>query len=108
MNIEHDEDKNSREKHFVEKEIKCWFFFSSSNYFLQPEIKNFVARSVSVYKTNSVAMGYSVLHLRFLRARAGWANNLYHLTNSNKEKTRQKYIREGLRPDQKSVSKKGT
>ena len=39
MNIEHDEDKNSREKYFVEKEIKCWFFFSSSNYFLQPEIK---------------------------------------------------------------------
>ena len=23
MNIEHDEDKNSREKYFVEKEIKC-------------------------------------------------------------------------------------
>ena len=108
MNIEHDEDKNSREKYFVEKEIKCWFLFSSSNYFLQPEIKNFVARSVSVYKTNSVAMGYSVLHLRFLRARAGWADNLYHLTNSNKEKTRQKYIREGLSPDQKSVSKIGT
>ena len=67
MNIEHDEDENSRGKYFVEKERKCWFFFSSSNYFLQPEIKNFVARIVSVYKTNSVAMGYSVLHLRFLR-----------------------------------------
>ena len=41
MNIEHDEDKNSREKYFVEKEIKRWFFFSSSNYFLQPQIKIF-------------------------------------------------------------------
>ena len=74
MNIEHDEDKNSREKYFVEKKIKCWFFFSSSNYFLQPEIKNCVARNVSVYKTNSVAMGYSVLHVRFLSVRAGWAD----------------------------------
>ena len=27
--------------------------------------------NVSVYKTNSVAMGYSELHVRFLSARAG-------------------------------------
>ena len=75
MNVEHNEDKNSREKYFVEKKkMKCWFSFPSSSYFLQPEIKNCVARSVSVYKTNSVAMGYSVLHVRFLSARAGWAD----------------------------------
>jgi len=74
MNIEHDKGRNSREKYFVKKKMKCWFFFSSSSYFLQPEIKNCVARSVSVYKTNSVAMGYSVLDVRLLSARAGWAD----------------------------------
>lgn len=33
MNIEHDEDKNSREKYFVEKKIKCWFFLVPITFF---------------------------------------------------------------------------